>query len=149
MSESKAIRIVGVKPAGEYKLALRWENGRELTADLKEVVSKLKGLRELRDVKVFARAKVGEGGHSIEWPGEIDIGVTRLLEIAFEQNGRAGTAEFIRWRWRHGLSLQAAADELDISRRQVAYYASGEQEVPRTILLALKGWEVERRGAAA
>jgi len=31
---------------------------------------------------------------------------------------------------------------------QVAYYASGEHEVPRTVLLACKGWEVERQAAA-
>ena len=28
------------------------------------------------------------------------------------------------------------------------YYASGEHEVPRTVLLACKGWEVERQVAA-
>jgi len=31
---------------------------------------------------------------------------------------------------------------------QVAYYASGEHVVPRTVLLACKGWEVERQAAA-
>jgi hypothetical protein len=31
----------------------------------------------------------------------------------------------------------------------VAYYESGEQEVPRTVLLALKGWEAERQHAVA
>jgi transcriptional regulator with XRE-family HTH domain len=40
--------------------------------------------------------------------------------------------EFIRWRWRHGLSLSDAAEALGLSRRQVAYYASGERPVPRT-----------------
>jgi hypothetical protein len=41
-----------------------------------------------------------------------------------------------------------AAEALGLSRRQVAYYASGEHEVPRTVLLACKGWEVERQVAA-
>ena len=36
-----------------------------------------------------------------------------------------------------------------VSRWQVAYYASGERPVPRTVLPACKGWEVERQGAAA
>jgi hypothetical protein len=31
----------------------------------------------------------------------------------------------------------------------VAYYESGKQEVPRTVLLALKGWEAERKHAVA
>jgi hypothetical protein len=72
----------------------------------------------------------------------------RLLEMALEQNGRADAVEFIRWRWKHGLSLNDAAKALGLSRRQVAYYASGEHVVPRTVLLACKGWEVEQQAAA-
>jgi hypothetical protein len=40
--------------------------------------------------------------------------------------------------------LTDAAEALGLSRRQVAYYASSERVVPRTVLLACKGWEVER-----
>ena len=108
----------------------------------------LKGMRPLRDTAAFALACIGEGGHSVMWPGEIDMGAARLLELALEQNGRADAVEFIRWRWKHGLSLTDAAEALGLSRRQVAYYASGEHEVPRTVLLACKGWEVERQAAA-
>jgi hypothetical protein len=73
----------------------------------------LKGLRSLRDPAVFALAKPGEGGHSVVWPGDLDMGADRLWELALEQNGHADAAEFIRWRWRHGLSLSAAAERLD------------------------------------
>ena len=72
----------------------------------------------------------------------------RLLEMALEQNGRADAVAFMRWRWKHGLSLTEAAEALGLSQRQVAYCASREHEVPRTVLLACKGWEVERRVAA-
>ncbi len=123
-------------------------NDKTLTVDLNEPVHRLKGLRPLRDRAVFARADVGEGGHSIVWPGGADMGADRLWELALEQNGRADAVEFIRWRWKHGLSLTAAAEALGLSRRQVAYYASGEHEVPRTVLLACKGWEAEQRTAA-
>jgi hypothetical protein len=50
---------------------------------------------------------------------------------------------------RYGLSLSDAAEALGLSRRQVAYYASGERPVPRTVLLACKGWEAEKEDAAA
>jgi hypothetical protein len=76
------------------------------------------------------------------------MGAARLFGMALEQNGRADAVEFIRWRWKHGLSLTDAREALGLSRRQLAYYASGEHEVPRTVLLACKGWEVERRAAA-
>jgi len=70
------------------------------------------------------------------------------VELALEQKGRADAVEFIRWRWTHGLSLTDAANALGLSRRQVAYYLSGEHEMPRYVLLACKGWEVERQAAA-
>lgn len=149
MSDTKAIRIAGVKYTGEYALRLRWVNGKTMAVDLREPVHRLKGLRPLRDQAVFARATKGEGGHSVVWPGEIDMGADRLWEMALEQNGHLDAVEFIRWRWRYGLSLSDAAEALGLSRRQVAYYASGERSVPRTVLLACKGWEAERQDAAA
>jgi Protein of unknown function (DUF2442) len=144
MSEAREVRITDVRYTGDYTLHLRWANDKTLQVDLREPVFRLKGLRPLRDASTFARASVGEGGHSVAWPGDLDMGAARLLEMALEQNGRADAVEFIRWRWRNGLSLTAAGDALGISRRQVAYYASGEHPVPRQTLLALKGWEAER-----
>jgi len=149
MSESNTIRIADVKYTGDHTLRLRWTNDKTFAVDLREPVSRLKGLRPLRNAAVFARAAVGEGGHSVAWPGDRDMGADRLWEMALEQNGRADAAEFIRWRWRHGLSLSAAAEALGISRRQVAYYASAEHEVPRYILLACKGWEREQKAIIA
>jgi hypothetical protein len=143
-----AIRIASVKYAGEYALRIHWASGKELSVNLHEPVLRLKGLRPLRDVAMFARATVGEGGHSIAWPGDLDMGADRVWEMTLEQSGRADAVEFIRWRWRHGLSLTTAAEALGMSRRQVAYYASGEHEVPRYVLLACKGWEAERQAAA-
>lgn len=144
MSESKPVRITGVKSVRDYVLAVSFVKGKTFKVDLRDFVQRLKGLRPLRDAAVFARAEVGEGGFSIVWPGDLDVGADRLYEMALEQNGRADAAAFIRWRWRNRLSLSRAAETLGVSRRMVAYYESGEQEVPRTVLLALKGWEVER-----
>jgi hypothetical protein len=145
MTESKALRLADLKYANEYTLCLRWTNDKALNVDLRELVYRLKGLRPLRDMAIFARAELGEGGYSVVWPGGIDVGVSRLWEMTLEQHGRADAVEFIRWRWKHGLSLTDAADALGLSRRQVAYYASGEHEVPRTVLLACKGWEGEQK----
>lgn len=144
MSESKPVRIAGVKPMRDYVVAVAFLKGKTFKVDLRDFVHRLKGLRPLRDPAVFARADVGEGGFSVVWPGDLDVGADRLYEMALEQNGRADAVAFIRWRWRNKLSLSKAAESLGVSRRMVAYYESGEREVPRTVLLALKGWEVER-----
>jgi hypothetical protein len=149
MSETKAVRISSVKYADEYSLRLRWVNGKTMSVDLQVPVNGLKGMRPLRNKTMFAQASKGEGGHSVVWPGDIDMGADRLWEMTLEQNGRMDAVEFIRWRSRHGLSLTEAAEALDLSRRQVAYYASGDRPVPRYVLLALIGWEVEHDGVAA
>jgi len=81
MSENNAIRIAKVKYTGDYTLRLQWANEKELTVDLREPVFRLKGLRPLRDTAAFALAGAGEGGHSVVWPGAIDMGAARLLEI--------------------------------------------------------------------
>jgi hypothetical protein len=98
MNETKAIRIASVKHAGGFTLRLRWVNRSVTLVDLSEPVHRLKGLQPLLDAKVFAKAKKGEGGHSVVWPAELDMGADR-------------------------------------------------HAVPRTVLLACKGWEAERKAA--
>jgi Protein of unknown function (DUF2442) len=150
INEGKLPRIVGVKAAGEFRLRLRFANGKSFAVDLSRDVRGFKPYRPLLDQALFARVALGEGGHSVTWPvEELDMGADTLWQYALDQNGRQDAAEFIRWRWRNRLSLTAAAEALGLSRRQIAYYASGEHQVPRTVLLACKGWESERRHAAA
>jgi hypothetical protein len=150
VNEGKLPRILSVKSVGEFRLRLRFANDRSFAVDLSRDVKRFKPYRPLRDQALFARAALGDGGHSVIWPvGELDMGADTLWQYALEQNGRADAAEFIRWRWRNRLSLTAAAEGLGLSRRQVAYYASGQHEVPRTVLLACKGWESEKEHAAA
>lgn len=145
ISEGNSARITRVKAEPGYRLQLRFANGKSFLVNLTDDVQHFKPYRPLRNQRLFARATLGEDGYSIVWPtGELDMGADTLWQYALEQNGRRDAAEFIRWRWRHRLSLLRAADALGISRRQVAYYASGEHEVPRTVLLACKGWEAER-----
>jgi hypothetical protein len=150
VNEGKLPRILSVKSAGEFRLRLRFANGKSFAVDLTREVQRFKLYRPLRDQALFARVALGEGGHSVIWPvGELDMGADTLWQYALERNGRTDAAEFIRWRWRKRLSLAAPAEAPGLSRRQVAYYASGEHEVPRTVLLACKGWESERQHAVA
>lgn len=148
-TELPTLHVTAVKAGEGRTVTVRFDNGKTFSVDLSASIARVKGLAPLTDRRLFTRVAVGEDGHSIVWPGELDIGGDRLFELALEQSGRAANAEFIRWRWRNALSLSAAAEALGMSRRQVAYYASGEHEVPRTVLLACKGWEVEQQHAAA
>jgi transcriptional regulator with XRE-family HTH domain len=49
------------------------------------------------------------------------------------------TAQQLRaWMRRYGYTLDALAAALDLSRRQLAYYRSGQQVIPRVVSLALQ-----------
>ena len=47
-------------------------------------------------------------------------------------------AQFRRWMQQHAYTLDTLATALQISRRQIAYYRSGEQPLPRVVALALR-----------
>jgi hypothetical protein len=122
-------------------LAVVWSDGVKVELSLAKVL-RTKAYKALKDEKLFAKAALGDWGHSVVWPGDIELGADSLWRMTLEATGRTDTLEFIDWRTRHGLSLTDAANALGVSRRMVAYYASGEREVPKTVLLACKGWEV-------
>jgi hypothetical protein len=47
------------------------------------------------------------------------------------------------------LTIAAASRLLGISRRQIAYYRSGEQTVPRVVELACRALELDRTASTA
>jgi hypothetical protein len=97
------------------------------------------------DPKVFATAVLGEHGASVEWPGVCEIGGDALWRVCREQAGEAMPAgEFAAWLERMGLSLAAAAKELGLTRRAVAYYKSGGRTIPKVVMLACRGLETKR-----
>ena len=144
MSTSDKTRtILSARAKAPSALALEWSDGTRATLDLAITLRK-RGYAKLCDAKTFARAKPGEWGHSVEWPGEIALSAEMLWLETLAATGHGDTREFLEWRLRHGLSLSAAAEALGLSRRMVAYYSNGEKPVPKPILLACKGWEAEQ-----
>lgn len=142
MTGDRLPTIEAIKAKGPTALDVTWSDGTRAKLDLAGML-KARGFRKLKEVAVFRQAKVGEWGHSVEWPGEIALSADTLWLETLSAVGKQDTRAFLEWRLTHGLSLSAAAAALDISRRMVAYYSSGERRVPKTILLACKGWEVE------
>ena len=137
--KTRTILKVKAKPPSE--LALQWSDGTKAVLELGSVM-KDRRFRVLRDPNLFARIRVGEWGHSVVWPSDVELSAEALWLETLSATGHRDTREFLEWRLRHGLSLSAAAEALGLSRRMVAYYSNGEKPVPRAILLACKGWEV-------
>ena len=54
------------------------------------------------------------------------------------REGLEGAVAIRRWRQTSGLARHAAANELGVSERMLAYYESGERPVPRSVILAVR-----------
>ena len=145
VGHQQALSITAGHPS---TLTVTWKDGSVDRVDLSAVIASNPVLAPLRDPDLFRQAEVADWGWSVRWPGDIDFGVDQLWRWAGEQKGDfMPTDQFRAWMERNGLSLTKAADALGLSRRMVAYYASGERPVPKTVRLATLGFEAERRAA--
>jgi|SRR6266508_323664 len=140
-SGDKMRTIVAAKVKLPTTLVLRWSDGTRADVDLSAMLRD-KRLRALREPAEFSRVRIGEWGHSLDWPSGVELGADSLWLETLSATGHGDARTFLQWRLRHGLSLAKTADALGLSRRMVAYYSNGEKPVPKSILLACKGWEV-------
>ena len=127
---------------GDQTLTLGWDDGTFAKVDLAAAIASRKALAPISDSAEFARATLSDDRWSVEWPSGIDFGAAQLRRWANEQCGKAmPPADFRRWIECHQFTLDRAAEALGLSRRTVAYYLSGEQPVPRTVMLATVGYD--------
>lgn len=77
------VKVVSVEPAGEYRLRVRFSNGREGICDLSEMIGRdTPMLAPLADPGFFARAFVQMG--TIAWPNGFDIDAIALHDEMLE-----------------------------------------------------------------
>ncbi|HEX5258545.1 MAG TPA: DUF2442 domain-containing protein [Sphingomicrobium sp.] len=136
-------KLESVTPVRRGKISVEFDDGQRATLDLMPLIRERANLAPLANNDIFERAKVSDDGWSVEWRDVgIDFGVSQLHRWADEQAGRTMSAKrFKEWMQRNKLTLDSAADALGLSRRTVAYYVSGEQPVPKTVMLATKALE--------
>lgn len=133
-------RLTGLAVAGAQALSLTWDDGWTAKVDLVSAIAGHKGLGTLADLSTFAGAALADDGWSVEWPGGIDFGAQQLRRWADQQAGNSmPPAMFRAWMETHNFTLDRAAEALGLSRRMIAYYLSGEQAVPKTVMLATEG----------
>jgi len=139
----KSRTIAAATAISPATLRVTWSDGTEADLDLATVFED-PGFAALRNPTEFASVEIGDWGHSLVWPSGPELGADALWLHTLSATGRDDVRLFLEWRLRHGLSLSKAADALGVSRRMVAYYSNGEKKVPKPILLACRGWEVDR-----
>jgi hypothetical protein len=119
--------IVEAERLSDGALRLRWSDGVTVSIQLPGLPG--------------GAPTLSEWGHSLEWPNGDEIGADRLWLETLSALGRDDARQFLEWRLHNGLSLAKAAEALGLARRTVAYYSNGDRPVPKTVLLACKGWD--------
>ncbi|HRN76644.1 hypothetical protein [Ottowia sp.] len=143
----KQFTLKAVKALAGSVLQLSFADGASMQVDLAPIVKRSPALALLLDPTVFKRAKLGESGGAVTRGSDaLELAADNLRARAIEQAGGFPHEIIMEWMHRDGMTQQAAADALGISRRMLAYYLSGEKPVPRTVALACVGWDtaVER-----
>jgi hypothetical protein len=138
-------RLTAVEPLPVRRLRLSYADGQTFEADLRAWIDTGAALRALKNAKLFKQARIGAGGHSVDWiVGKLDLGADNLRNLAIEQSGGIGHERIWRWLHENQLTLEQGANALGISRRMLIYYRDGEKPIPRAVWLACLGWEAVR-----
>ncbi|AVO48647.1 hypothetical protein C6568_04725 [Melaminivora suipulveris] len=145
MSSKDHFTLTAVQARRGHCLHLTYADGQSFDVDLSDWIGSSKVLAPLRDSSLFAQARRGFRGRTVDWiEDELDLAADNLRNLAIEQSGGIGHERI--WTWLHdtGLTLEQAAQALGISRRMLIYYRDGEKPIPRTVWLACLGWEAVR-----
>lgn len=141
--------ITEVQVEAPSRLQLTFADSERMQVDLSQIIPKYPTLAPLADSKIFKTAEVGEWGGCVVWNKDdnLELAADNLRARAIEQAGGCSHERIWNWMTRNNLTLDAAANELGLSRRMLAYYRSGEKPVPRTVGLAIIGWETLHKPA--
>ena len=127
-------QIEAVAPLAGLVVLVTWATGKQVAVDLGPTLHRFKVYAPLRaDRALFETVHVANAS-TIAWGADdaIDMHVNEIERLAGE---RMEASDFKAWMSSLGMTLDSAAAALGMSRRMVAYYASG-REIPRYVALA-------------
>ncbi len=129
-------------------LGLQFGDGIDVVVDLREVINKHPSLARLAEPDIFRVVSPDKWNRGVIFADDDDLTLAsdNLRAMAIEQAGCYSHQQVVTWLHHHGLSLDSAADAFGISRRMLAYYRSGERPIPKTVELAILGWESRECG---
>ena len=140
---NKHFQLKDIAVIAPGSLLLTFADGEQFSVKLDEIIARHPTLQLLADPAVFATAAIGEWSDTVIWANDdnLELAADNLRARAVEQAGECSHELVWNWMAKHGMTLDRAAQELGLSRRMLAYYRSGERPVPRTVALAMKGWD--------
>lgn len=132
MTREHLPQIERIQPVGEHALVVFWTGGRRSELDL----STLGG-----EALLASEAQLDAWGHHLSWLGGEEVGADALWLASLSAWGEEDARAFMEWRLRHGLTASGAAEALGVRRPDVVAWSIGAKPVPRSIMLACRGWE--------
>ncbi|MCJ2139424.1 hypothetical protein [Methylobacterium sp. E-066] len=134
-------RIATISRLGPTVLGVMWRDGPSDRVNLTGwIATGGEVLAPLKDAAVFATARLGDHGASVEWgdeDGDLAIDAHHLRLLADEQR-RFGHEEAAAWQAAAGLSNQEAADFLGISLSTWNAYKAGANTVPASVSMSCR-----------
>jgi hypothetical protein len=147
-----AHRIASIEAdPSRLRLVLRWRDGSVTTKDLRAEIERRPLFAALRRPSTFRRVRVLDHGYAIGWAKPaVDFAADALWYEAHRrglpfENALMTKDDFKRWMRDNDFSLSTAAEVLGLSRRTIAYYASGAKPIPRIVFLACMALSSARR----
>jgi DNA-binding XRE family transcriptional regulator len=132
------IKTVGV--SAPLTLKVTWENGVVHDIYFQAFAEHHQALVPiLASAELFAAVQVGDWGWCAHWTDDIEVSASALWGLALSQDG----ARFRSWRKHHRLTQNEVADALGISARMIKYYEAGQHAIPKTVKLAMRGFDAD------
>jgi hypothetical protein len=134
--------LASISALGGFEVKTRWVSGHDNVVDLAPVILTHKFYQPLRgDANLFRTIHIIEDGAAVAWGKDdaIDMAAATIERLAQEMMTQEA---FAAWLKRNNLTFDSAAAALGVSRRLIAYYASG-QPIPRYIALACRAIDSE------
>lgn len=145
--KKQAARLESVQVTAPGVITVTYSDSRTVSVDMSGVINKYSAFTPLNDPVEFATVTVADWGWSLEWNCGATLDADRVFELSLEQAGLIENVNFRHWQDTNGLSLSEAAEAIGLTRRTVSQYRTGARPVSRTVFLACKGWEAERKAA--
>lgn len=141
MNVNLAPRIKSLKVRDDFSLDVTFKDGKKYSVNLRGWIATGGDLLiSLSDPDLFAQARIGSYGSSIEWDdGDLAIDATHLMLLS-QQQRPITKADLVKWQSAFKLSNNEAADLFRISLSSWNNYKAGRR-VPEPTQMLMRAME--------
>lgn len=131
-------RLAQVSSVEPYRLNLTWEDGTSQTADLAGLIALSRHFKVFAtDPTAFAKVRVVNWGHGLEWENGLDYSAENIKRIADEQQTIDSVKLLCDFQDRFGLTNAQAGRALGYKVSQIKNFRSGTSRISHSVQVAI------------